>query len=102
MMVPDAGAVHAQTVAIEAQKELAALQLSQNMRLQKATLALNFTSMRSSIPKDGFVLSPETDEEHDARVAAFNWLAEFFEEDTTMETGQPVVENTDARQSVLA
>lgn len=91
----DFRALAAQRETIEAQKELASIQVAQQVRENKAKNAINFILLPLQTA-DGIIRQdPEgTPESQAARAACYNWLAYYFSTDSDFEKGLPVQEAT--------
>jgi hypothetical protein len=95
--VPDPRQTAINSQMLEAQKDWAQLQLAQQVRQQKVSLAINFLSLRhvasggdgkQSVHHD----TPITSDEQNARASAFAFLEVYFGSDTPLESGQPLRE----------
>jgi hypothetical protein len=95
--VPDPRQTAINSQMLEAQKDWAQLQLAQQVRQQKVSLAINFLSLRhvatagegkQAVMHD----TPLTQPESKARDAAFIFLQSYFDNDTPLESGQPLRE----------
>jgi len=95
MAVPDVNALHAQQKVIDAQKEMGAMQMAQQVRAEKANKAINFILLPLQT-KDGIVRQdPEgTPESKAARAAAYKFLEMYFTTTTDFEDGITVREAT--------
>ena len=98
MAVPDPAAMAAQSRVIDAQKDLAAIQFSQNARDGKVKNAINFLLLPLQT-KDGVIRhEPEYDDPDvrphvvAARNAAYDCIARYFATSTDFEDGLPVHE----------
>jgi len=100
--VPDVNALAAQNKVIEAQKELAAMQVAQQTRDKKVQNAINLILLPLQTP-DGVVRQdPEkTPESISARAAAYKFLEGYFSTTTDLEAGIPVRELTAIDSPVL-
>lgn len=86
--VPDINQLAAQNKVIDAQKELAAMQYAQTVRLEKAKNAINFILL--PLQTDGGVIrqDPEaTVESKAARAACYKFLERYFSTTTDFEAG---------------
>lgn len=100
MMVPDPQALAAQSRVIDAQKDIAAMQLAQNTRLEKVKNAINFILLPLQRADGVIRQEPEYDDPEvrphvvKARNAAYDFIAGFFSTTTDLEAGIMVREAT--------
>lgn len=95
MSVPDPAAMAAQSKVIEAQKEVAAMQVAQNIRSGKAKDAINFILLPLQDANGIHRQDPEnTPESKAARAACYRFLEHYFGTTTDLEAGIPVNEVT--------
>jgi hypothetical protein len=95
MAVPDPQALAAQQKVIDAQKEMGAMQMAQQVRAEKANKAINFILLPLQT-KDGIARQdPEgTPESKAARAACYRFLEAYFSTTTDFEDGIAVREAT--------
>jgi hypothetical protein len=95
MQVPDPSAMAAQSRVIEAQKEVAAMQVAQQIRSAKAKDAINFILLPLQDEHGVHRQDPEnTLESKAARAACYRFLEHYFGTTTDLEAGIPVHEVT--------
>lgn len=94
--VADVGQLAAQRQVIDAQKDLAAVQFSQNVRKEKAQIAVNFILLPIQTEDGVKRQEPELDNPAcvAARNAAYKFIADYFSTTTDFEDGVPVREAT--------
>ena len=108
MQIPDPAQLAAQGRVIDAQKEIAAMQLAQNVRQEKAKNAINLILLPLQ-KADGVIRQePEYDDPEvrprvvAARCAAYKFLEDYFSTTTDLEAGIPVREVTAVDSPVLS
>ena len=93
--VPDIRAGADQQRALEAQKELARIQIAQQVRGGKAQHAMNFLALwrQDQTAPNVAMMGGDTPGGIQAKESAYRWLTKYFDEDTDREQGIPEAES---------